>query len=522
MKGLWRWDGRKVALLALVLAVCLISSACSISKLGAGEENQTDDIVTLVIENIGFREKLPDLHLVEEQINEKTIPEIGCRIQIKNCWIGQHGNLVQSAALGKIQVDIVGTAMGPSLSELAADGTILPLDEWLAPYEDTLKMKIKDTLPATSIDDRIYAISTVLYPGYAMGIGYNQHLAEECGLTFPETVQLETLTEIGREMKQKRPDLYLAAFGSDGMSAFDSFYDVESFGGHFTYGGILYPLENSDIINIYETEEYRTYCHTMRQWTKEGLMPPDALVSGVHATTLYNQEKILIQWSSVSPDTELLLLKKRLPFEEKLIAMTPSRASTSEVQEYAWGICATCQHPEKAMAFLDLLYRDAELANLITYGIEGLHYVKTGAETILPVNGPDGQVGYETYFSHFGDPALLYHYGDGHEPTVEDILAFSAQAEKDPSFGYTFQTKGLEARITAIEEVTERYRTVLEAGMASDVDQTLKEFNEALKEAGMDQVIEENRRQFAEWMEKRICSGTEQIRKTGQRHVRIG
>ena len=502
MKGLCRWHGRKVALLAAILAVCLFSSACSISRLGAGEENQTDEIVTLVIENMGFREELPDLNLVEERINEKTIPEIGCRIQIKNCRISQHSNLVQSAALGKIQVDIVGTAMGTSLSELAADGTIFPLDEWLAPYEDTLKKKIKDTLPATSIDDHIYAVSAVLYPGYAMGIGYNQHLAEECGLSFPETIQLETLTEIGRKMKQKRPDLYLAAFGSDGMSAFDSFYDVESFGGHFAYGGILYPLENSDIINIYETEEYRAYCHTMRQWTKEGLMPPDSLTSGVHASSLFNQEKILLQWSSVSPDTELLILKKQLPFEEKLIAITPSRASTPEVQEYAWGICATCRHPEKAMAFLDLLYRDAELANLITYGIEGIHYEKTGAETIRPLKGPDGLIGYETYFSHFGDPALLYHYGDGNEPSVQDVLSFSARAEKDPSFGYTFQTKGLEARITAIEEVTERYRTVLEAGMASDVDQTLKEFHEALKEAGMDLVIEENRRQFARWMEK--------------------
>ena len=46
------------------------------------------------------------------------------------------------------------------------------------------------------------------------------------------------------------------------------------------------------------------------------------------------------------------------------------------------------------------------------------------------------------------------------------------------------------------------YRPVLETGMTEDADKTLNQFLEALDEAGMEKIIEENRRQLGVWLKE--------------------
>lgn len=43
-----------------------------------------------------------------------------------------------------------------------------------------------------------------------------------------------------------------------------------------------------------------------------------------------------------------------------------------------------CERPDKAMDFLNLLYENADLANILNYGIEGKDYVYTeGSDRII-------------------------------------------------------------------------------------------------------------------------------------------
>ena len=57
------------------------------------------------------------------------------------------------------------------------------------------------------------------------------------------------------------------------------------------------------------------------------------------------------------------------------IPITEKSLSTESVNFIEWVIAGQCEHPEKALAVLNLLYTNSDFQNLFRYGIEGKDYV---------------------------------------------------------------------------------------------------------------------------------------------------
>ena len=286
-------------------------------------------------------------------------------------------------------------------------------------------------------------------------------------------------------------------------SAFTSLFDVEDLGGDMNYGVIFNPLNSTEIVNAYASEEYRDFCRTIKLWRDEGYIPEDSLYSGVDAQSMFNEGEMFLQWTSVSTGTLHLVSKKSLDFDEVLVAMTPNRTTTSLVQEFTWGITSSCKNPEKAMELLNLIYTNSDLANLLQNGREGTDYVKTGEKTIAYPEGKDNSsVGYSSYFTCYGDSDQVYQFGENGTDWRDFMKNYSEDSEPSRTLGYVFQTDQVAAEVDAVSRVVNEYRPVLETGMTEDADKTLNQFLEALDEAGMEKIIEENRRQLGVWLKE--------------------
>ncbi|MFR3005584.1 MAG: hypothetical protein ACLTML_09620 [Blautia faecis] len=122
------------------------------------------------------------------------------------------------------------------------------------------------------------------------------------------------------------------------------------------YGVIFHPLDSTEIVNAYASEEYRDFCRIMKLWRDEGYIPKDSLYSGVDAQSMFNTGEMFLQWTSVSQGTLHLVGKKNLSFDEVLVAMTPNRITTSLVEEFTWGDQQLLQESGKSngIAQLDL------------------------------------------------------------------------------------------------------------------------------------------------------------------------
>lgn len=499
---------RKIlAISVIVLLGGIILWGCRNRENVSSQENSlSEEVCEIAIENMTLGAAYPDTEEVEKMINEITVPAISCKVKIVNCYIGDHANMLKKSRMGIQQLDLVNTGTTTSLSELVSEGALLELNDLLENYGQDLEKKEGNLLDVTSINGKIYAVCANLNPGRASGVGYNNDIAKKYDIQVSDQLTLDDLTEIGRQLKEKNTGIYLTSFGNLGnveSSAFTSLFDVEDFGGDMNYGVIFHPLDSTEIVNAYASEEYRDFCRIMKLWRDEGYIPKDSLYSGVDAQSMFNTGEMFLQWTSVSQGTLHLIGKKNLSFDEVLVAMTPNRITTSLVQEFTWGISSSCKKPEKAMELLNLIYTNSQLANLLQNGREGIDYVKTGEKTIrYPENKDNSNVGYSSYFSSFGDGEMVYQFGDSDTDWHNYIKNYSEDSSPSKTLGYVFQTDSVAEEVENVSRIVNKYRPVLETGMTQDADETLDQFLAELEAAGMEQIIKENRQQLKAWLEK--------------------
>ena len=495
---------RKIlAISVIVLLGGIILWGCRNRENVSSQENSlSEEVCEIAIENMTLGAAYPDTEEVEKMINEITVPAISCKVKIVNCYIGDHANMLKKSRMGIQQLDLVNTGTTTSLSELVSEGALLELNDLLENYGQDLMKKEGNLLDVTSINGKIYAVCANLNPGRASGVGYNNDIAKKYDIQVSDQLTLDDLTEIGRQLKEKNTGIYLTSFGNLGnveSSAFTSLFDVEDFGGDMNYGVIFHPLDSTEIVNAYASEEYRDFCRIMKLWRDEGYIPKDSLYSGVDAQSMFNTGEMFLQWTSVSQGTLHLVGKKNLSFDEVLVAMTPNRITTSLVQEFTWGISSSCKNPEAGIKFLDWLYSNEENYRLFTYGIEGRNYNIVGDRIAEFVKGPDGN---NTW--HYDEWQMglidykLFEEGISEKCLEVETQPMSGKITVSPIIGFTFDQTPVANEIANLQTEVIASIYPIKFGLV-DYDSHIDDAIANLKAAGMDKVIDEYRRQFEEF-----------------------
>ena len=118
--------------------------------------------------------------------------------------------------------------------------------------------------------------------------------------------------------------------------------------------------------------------------------------------------------------------------------------------------------------------------------------------------GVDGSnVGYSAGRNWFGDYAKAYTHAPNTEEFYEVINEYSAEGARiSNAIGYAFDSTKVKTELAAVTTVIDTYRPSLECGVV-DVDEELPKFLQALEDAGINTIIEENQRQFTEWLSAR-------------------
>ena len=151
--------------------------------------------------------------------------------------------------------------------------------------------------------------------------------------------------------------------------------------------------------------------------------------------------------------------------------------------------------------FYNMMYTDKQLINLVGRGIEGKHYVKAGANRIEYAPATEGgkKSGYnpnETWA--YGNQFLTYLMPGEPDDIWDQFKKFNDESEIAPDMGFNFDSSALKTEVSAIKNVETEFRPILETGSV-DPEANVPKFKEKLKAAGIDKVIEEMNKQYAEW-----------------------
>jgi len=165
-----------------------------------------------------------------------------------------------------------------------------------------------------------------------------------------------------------------------------------------------------------------------------------------------------------------------------------------------WGIPQSSKVPEAAMKFLNLMYADKDIVNLLSWGIEGKHYEKVSDNVIKYPDGVyAGNNGYNLNMSFAMGNSFLSYVFEGNDPNLWNQTAeFNKNAIKSKALGFNFDSSPVKTEVTAVSNVVSKYALGLEYGIL-DPDKSLPEFIKGLKAAGIDKIIAEKQKQLDKW-----------------------
>lgn len=253
--------------------------------------------------------------------------------------------------------------------------------------------------------------------------------------------------------------------------------------------------DNGIVQNFFESDEYQSQIELVRGWYEDGLVYKDAATTVETGDTLMKNGVAFATFLSAEYGVEATK-GATIGREIVCVELCEIPVQTYYVNQWAWCVPATAENPEAAVAFMNLMYTNAEIENLFVYGIEGRDYELTeeGEARILE------NAEYQSSDFLFGNQFLAYpaegNGGDFRTLAEEDLK----NATQSPYLGFVVDTDPIANELTAISNVLNKYEKGLESGTVDP--SVIDTMTEELDAAGAPEIIEYYQNCLDEWLEQ--------------------
>ncbi|KQY94391.1 ABC transporter substrate-binding protein [Paenibacillus sp. Root52] len=493
---------------ALLIIAILLLSACSNSSNNnnggttaeSGPSEESGELTELTVAFPIFAALPKDMSLIEEEVNKIAEEKINVRVKLLPISFSNWTQQVNLMFSSGEKLDLMPTIY--AYNTAITQGQLIPLDELLNKHGEGIIAALDSAyLDASRVDGAIFGVPTMHEMAYVNGITMREDILEKYQIDTSKLRKLEDLEEVLKAVKNGEPNM-APLIPATGASILDNYQTFDRLDNHL---GVLPGFDNGlKVVDLYGTEEYAEQLHMLRRWYQDGLILKDASTNQMNAQDLIDSNRGFAFLLNAHPGA--------LQFEEgekksnkvsmKTIAFSdPPVSSTAHITNTMWGITSNSKSPDKAMEFLNLMYSDKNISNLLIWGIEGKHY-KVLSENVIdfPEGVNEQNSGYRLNAGWmFGNQFIAYVW-QGTDPDIwGKVKQFNESAVKSKALGFTFDPTSVKTEIAAIGNVISQYRLPLETG-SIDPDNVLPKFLDNLKIAGIDKVIEEKQRQLDQWV----------------------
>ncbi len=477
--------------IAFVLSLVLLLAAMPV----LAEEPVTVRMNTCIV----FSD-LRDRVMIEEKANELLAQKgYDFKLEIVPFDYGNYAQLV-SLALADGSVDLFNMFGAKSLSVAADDESIANLDDLLKEYApETLKL-IEPYIETVKVDGSIYGTPSIKSIGKRNNFLYNAEMAKEAGFV-PENVKdYKSLTEEMLKVKAKYPDMAMISTGFGGMWFWPNMDTL----GNDNYYACLILDENAEpkVVNYYETDMYKADLEIAKIWAENNFFVKDA-INGQNAPMALMGQKLSFGCLTDNVSPEYVLESSAASYDFEIGCVTAESepwATTVTAAGYTWCVTELSEHKKEAVQFLNLLYTDADISNLIINGIEGEHYkvLENGNIDYPNAEVNSRNVGWASPGGFMPNTWIAYPRQPLTPEAYERYAADNLVCKKSPGFGFSFNAVDVIDQISACNNVCSKYLAPLMLGMGDE--KMHEEFLNELKLAGVDDIIAEKQAQLDAWL----------------------
>ncbi len=437
---------------------------------------------------------------VEAAINEIIAPYVDAEIEFEFLEWGvyqEQKNLILSSG-----EDYALVFTYDSSRNYATSHQVLDITDLLQTYAPGLTEIMGNYFDACKIGGRMYGVPTFHEYASRHGITGMTSVLNELSID-PESIKTwDDVDEMLAEVHEAYPDMN-CLIPVDGNMIISDGWSRAKFSTIIEGVGVYADGDPLNVVNIYATPEYmdevakRTY-----EWNQKGYVIADA------STIPETRQELLAAGNSfafcggIHPGTKTQEAKNAgvdvttMPIDRPVL-------NTSSVDFAQYMVPTACSSPEKAVKLLDLMYTNPDIVNLISYGIEGKDYEIKDAEKNI-IGYPEGvdasSVGWNNETWLVGNGALGYVWETDDPDIWEQYKDLNENSVKSCIFGFTFDPENVKTQVTAIQNVVNKYKSTIGCGLA-DPEESVAKFVEELENAGINDVIEEVKKQIQVWMD---------------------
>ena len=481
---------------ALVCAVMLASCLCAC---GSGKDkdgnsaniiaDNPDEHVKLVWyirtpEPRGFKE-------VMEEANKQLKDKLNVTLDLRCVEPGDYDAKMQLAAASGEEFDLEWTAAGANdYQSNVTKNAFMDITDYLETDElKYIKNLYRDAIwDACRVNGKIYGIPVEQVIYNQDSIQFLKNYMDKYNINPYEKLKtMDDLEDIYATVHAGEPDLIMT---------------TAVYGVWFEKGTNLpgtWSIDKNGVVTDFSDRPNRGLegAKLARRWYENGYFPVD-IATFSETESYLNQGKILSYYQRYLPGVEGKAKIKR-GYDVNIVPTSDKIISRSSVQSTLTAVSFTSKHPMRALKLVQLLHQDADLLNLICYGIEGRDYTKD-PENPKRMNRDSGAY----YVAEFmiGSQFLAYLVPSYEDGVWEETRSENEAADIDPNIGFSFDRKPVETEIANVSAVSEEYKG-MNFGLYEDVESIYNEREEKYEKAGKYIIKEEIERQFKEWQESK-------------------
>lgn len=439
-----------------------------------------------------------DMDMIEAELNRITREKIGAEIELVPLLslTSNNPDARRQAELNLLERE--GTSFDLLTDDLPDYAKkAIPLDELLDAYGQGIIATVgAERLDDYRVDGVLYTLPSVSDYVASQGISMRKDILEKYNIDVSQVQSAADLWPIFETVQQNEPELGVVCgyYTQNAVLSFEMNAEL--------IRGTVFSLSDTEagtLVCYYATDAFRELAELTRAWYEAGFLYFGMSLQNIEASSLVRAGELFSYISAYKPGIEQEV-SSNCGMEMVTVPLMEPVVSNYSSSLRHLGISQSCTNPGKAMQFLNLLYCDNETVNLLSYGLEGIHYVLHEDGTIGYPEGRDAQdIGFTNSMPWLLPNQMISYVWEDYDVDLwEQLDAYNRSASISPLVGFSFDDASVAAENAALMAIREQYFYGLASGRL-DPDVYLPQMLEEMEAAGLERVLAEAQRQYDEW-----------------------
>lgn len=455
--------------LALVLTLCLlIGLGATVTAASA-----TEEIVTLRWVTVGSGMPLNyDAWLAH--INTYLAEKIGVNIEMEVVQWGDWDNRRSVIISTNEPYDIIFGNMNVYNTDVVM-GAYLDIDDMLAETPELTALIPASYWDACRVNGKIYAVPTYKDSSASQFFVWDKELLDTLGLDVSDVHTFEAATPAltaFRDANTGDPAFPLSKSGATYLA-----YQYDQMNTGLPAIGVRYDDAAAKVVPVFAQEDVMANLSLFHQWYNDGIINADAAT--LPEDNKYKACSIAQGWAGAAATT----WGPNMGVEAVAYQWGETVVSNETVRGSLNSISINCEHPEKALAFLQLINTDPYVRDSFYYGLEGADWDYTEDGRVHRNNFDWTMAGYTqgTFFIVTPTDDVDFNQWD-------EVRELNENAKPSVLLGFTFDTSEVQDQIANCTVIYERYKGELLTGTIDPVE-GVPAMMEEMNAAGFEDIV---------------------------------